>query len=326
MISPVIAIVIGLSIAVWIALSMKKLLASAVKYTTLIAEGDLTQTLEVHRHDEIGQLLLAIQNMVEKLKHVLANVQMAAEVVVSGSQTISSSAEEISQGASEQAAATEEASASMEQMVANIRQNADNAVQTEKIALQAAEGAEEGGFAVAEAITAMQTIAQKIFVVEDIARQTRMLSLNATIEAARAQDQGKGFAVVATEVRALAERSQKAALEITELASTGVTIAENAGTLLTSIVPNIRKTAQFVQLISKASHEQSSGAGQINRAIQQLDQVTQQNSVASEEMASMAEKLANQAADLQHAISFFQTEAQNLAEVDMAVSDTPDSL
>ena len=113
----------------------------------------------------------------------------------------------------------------------------------------------------------IKTIAQKIVVVEDIARQTRLLSLNATIEAARAHDQGKGFAVVATEVRALAERSQEAALEITELAHTAVTTAENAGTLVTSIIPNIQETAQLVHLISGASHEQSIGAGQINRAI-----------------------------------------------------------
>jgi methyl-accepting chemotaxis protein len=194
----------------------------------------------------------------------------------------------------------------MEEMAANIRQNADNALQTEKIATQAAGDAKKSGLAVAEAVEAIQGIAGKISIIEDITRQTRMLSLNATIEAARARDHGKGFAVVASEVRALAERSQTAALEISELAGASVIVAEEAGGMLGQLVPDIQKTAGLVQEISAASKEQTSGANQINRAIQQLDSVTQQNSATAEELSANAEELAGQAEMLQQTIAFFQ--------------------
>jgi methyl-accepting chemotaxis protein len=196
----------------------------------------------------------------------------------------------------------------MEQMVSNIRQNADNALQTEKIAIEAAENARASGQVVTDAVNAMREIARKVAIIQDITRQTRMLSLNATIEAVRAQEHGKGFAVVASEVRSLAEQSQSAATEITQLASSSVTIAEKAGDMLTKLVPEIQKTAELVQEISAASSEQHSGAGQINRAIQQLDQVTQQNSATSEEIAAMAEGLAEQANMLQSTITFFKTD------------------
>jgi methyl-accepting chemotaxis protein len=169
----------------------------------------------------------------------------------------------------------------MEEMAANIRQNADNALQTEKIALQSAQYAKESSKVVAETVLAMQQIAKKISVIQEISVQTRMLSLNATIEAARAQEHGKGFSVVASEVRGLAERTQTAAIEINELATYSVDISGKAGAMLEELVPNIQKTAELVQEISAASNEQSSGAEQINRAIQQLDQVIQQNASVS---------------------------------------------
>jgi methyl-accepting chemotaxis protein len=214
----------------------------------------------------------------------------------------------MSQGATEQAASAEEVSSSMEEMVANIRQNADNALQTEKIAMKVAEDAQKGGEAVAETVTAMQEIVKKIGIIEEIARQTHMLSLNATIEAAKAQEYGKGFGVVAHEVRALAERTQTAAVEINHVASDSIAVAEQAGEMLKKLVPDIQKTAELVQEISAASKEQNSGAEQINRAIQQLDNITQQNSATSEEMASTAEELASQAEQLQHTIVFFKVE------------------
>jgi methyl-accepting chemotaxis protein len=195
----------------------------------------------------------------------------------------------------------------MEQMGANIKQNNDNALQTEKIALKAAEDAQEGGKAVTETVAAMKEIAGKISIIEEIARQTNLLALNAAIEAARAGEHGKGFAVVASEVRKLAERSQKAAGEISQLSASSVGIAEKAGQLLVRIVPDIQKTAELVQEISAASGEQTSGAEQINKAITQLDQVIQENAAGAEELSSTAEELNSQAEQLQTAMSFFKT-------------------
>lgn len=273
-----------------------------------IAEGDLTAIIEITQRDEIGMLMNALREMIAHLRDIVLNVKRAAGNVTEGSQALSLSAARMSQGATEQAAATEEASASIEQMLATIRQNADNAVQTEKIALKAAEDARTSGHAVTEAVNAMQAIAEKIAMIEIITNQTRMLSLNATIEATKAQEYGRGFAVVAGEVRALAERSQEATAEITKLVGASVAVAENAGAMLKQLVPDIQKTAELVQEISAASREQNAGAEQINRAILQLDQVTQQNAAASEEIAGMAEELSSQARQLQKTMASFKTE------------------
>ncbi len=166
----------------------------------------------------------------------------------------------------------------------------------------------------AETVAAMKQIAEKISIIEEIARQTDLLALNAAIEAARAGEHGKGFAVVASEVRKLAERSQTAAGEIGKLSSTSVEIAESAGEMLKKLVPDIQRTAELVQEISAASAEQNSGAEQINTALQQLDQVIQQNAAASEEMSSTAEELAAQAEQLQDTISFFMLERESAGE------------
>jgi methyl-accepting chemotaxis protein len=215
----------------------------------------------------------------------------------------------MSQGTTEQAASTEEASSSIEEMNATIKQNADNAMQTEKIALKSATDAQESGKAVSQTVSAMKDIAQKISIIEEIARQTNLLALNAAIEAARAGEHGKGFAVVASEVRKLAERSQAAAGEISQLSSSSVHIAEQAGQMLAKLVPDIQKTAELVQEITASSKEQSSGADQINGAVQQLNQVVQQNAGAAEEMSSTAEELASQADQLQATISFFKVDS-----------------
>lgn len=278
----------------------------AVKVSDQLSKGDLTIEIDVKTTDETGQLLNAMKRMVEKLRGIVSEVQVAADNVAAGSQELSSSSEQMSQGATEQAASAEEASSSMEQMAANIKQNADNAMETEKIALKSAEDAATGGNAVSETVSAMREIAQKISIIEEIARQTDLLALNAAIEAARAGEHGKGFAVVASEVRKLAERSRTAAGEISRLSSSSVEVAERAGEMLVRIVPDIQKTAELVQEISAASNEQNTGADQVNMAIQQLDQVIQQNASASEEMASTAEELSSQAEQLQSAIAFFR--------------------
>jgi len=268
-----------------------------------VASGNLT--VQLAERSPSDELMRSLSTMVAKLFEVVTDVKRASDNVAAGSQQMSSGSEELSQGASEQAAAAEEASAAMEEMSANIKQNADNAMQTERIAVKSAQDAQEGGKAVLQTVTAMRDIAGKISIIEEIARQTNLLALNAAIEAARAGEHGKGFAVVASEVRKLAERSQKAAAEISELSSTSVEVAEEAGEMLTRMLPDIQRTAELVQEISAACREQDSGAGQINKAIQQLDQVIQQNAAAAEEMSSTAEELSSQSEQLQETIDYF---------------------
>ncbi|MGO7036291.1 methyl-accepting chemotaxis protein [Rhizobium ruizarguesonis] len=271
-----------------------------------IANGDLTVSPKpLSDKDALG---IALEQMVERLRGVVADAISAAENVSSGSQELSASSEQVSQGATEQAASAEEASASMEEMASNIKQNADNAAQTEKIARQSAKDAEASGEAVSRAVDAMRTIAQKIGIVQEIARQTDLLALNAAVEAARAGEHGKGFAVVASEVRKLAERSQSAAAEISAMSTDTVTAAQEAGDMLGRLVPDIRKTAELVSEISAACREQDIGAAQINEAIQQLDKVTQQNAGASEQMSATSEELASQAEELQTSIAFFKVD------------------
>jgi methyl-accepting chemotaxis protein len=272
-----------------------------------IAAGDLT--VEVQPQSDQDEIAGSLKDMVERLRSVVGDAITASSNVSSGSQELSATAEQVSQGATEQAAAAEEASASMEEMAANIKQNADNAAQTEKISKQSAADAALSGDAVAKAVEAMRTIAEKITIVQEIARQTDLLALNAAVEAARAGEHGKGFAVVASEVRKLAERSQTAATEISTLSSDTVKAAQSAGEMLSKLVPDIRKTAELVAEISAACREQDVGASQINEAIQQLDRVTQQNAAAAEEMSATSEELASQSEELQSSIAFFHTDA-----------------
>ncbi len=305
-----VSLVFGVGVSLWIIRTISTGLSKAISATNAVASGDLSQNIEVTSRDEIGDLLNSVKTMIEKLRDVVSNVQSASDNVASGSQELSTSSEEMSQGATEQASAAEEASSSMEQMAANIRQNADNAMQTEKIANKSAEDAKQGGVAVAQTVSAMKEIAGKISIIEEIARQTNLLALNAAIEAARAGEHGKGFAVVAAEVRKLAERSQHAAAEISELSGSSVEVAEQAGKMLSAMVPDIQRTAELVQEISAASREQDTGAEQVNQAIMQLDQVIQQNASASEEMAATSEELSSQAEQLLDTISFFKVDTK----------------
>jgi methyl-accepting chemotaxis protein len=298
----VLALLLGYIISQMIA----RPLVAASSLITAVAGGDLRSTVEVTSKDEVGQMLTAVNHMVENLRKTVSSVAASATNVASGSEEMNSTSQELSQGATEQASAAEECTSSMEQMTSSVQQNADNATQTEKMAVKAAEDAASSGKAVTQTVHAMKEVAEKISIIEEIARKTDLLALNAAVEAARAGEHGKGFAVVASEVRKLAERSQVAAAEISRVTSEGVKTADSAGQLLARLVPDIQKTSQLVREIAAASAEQSTGAAQVNKAMQQLDQVIQQNASASEEMAATAEELSAQAEIMQSAISFFK--------------------
>ncbi|MDO9003066.1 MAG: methyl-accepting chemotaxis protein [Aquabacterium sp.] len=299
-------LLIGIALGFFISRGVTKPLSKAVDAANRLAEGDLTVRIDATGKDETAQLLQAMQNMVQKLSQVVAEVNSGAEALASASEEVSATAQSLSQASSEQAAGVEETSASIEEMTASISQNTENAKVTDGMATKAASEATEGGEAVKATVAAMKQIAQKIVIIDDIAYQTNLLALNAAIEAARAGEHGKGFAVVAAEVRKLAERSQVAAQEIGSVASSSVELAETAGRLLDQMVPNIKKTSDLVQEITAASEEQSSGVGQINSAVSQLSETTQQNASSSEELAATAEEMSSQAEQLQQAMSFFK--------------------
>ncbi len=341
------ALLLAIAATVWIALGVGRGLARMRAVVDGVAIGDLDQDIDIKTNDEISDVVAvirtmtdnlrvmagmadqiaagdltvepqprsdkdtlghALKNMVDRLRQVISEATTVVRNVASGSQELSATAEQLSQGSTEQASSTEEASASMEEMASTIKQSADNAAQTEKIARQSAADAEASGQAVSKAMGAMQTIAEKIMVVQEIARQTDLLALNAAVEAARAGEHGRGFAVVASEVRKLAERSQAAAAEISTLSGETVKSAQAAAGMLDKLVPDIRRTAELVEEISAGTREQNAGASQINMAIQQLDKVTQQNTSAAEELSSTSEELASQAETMLDSMSFFRLE------------------
>jgi methyl-accepting chemotaxis protein len=238
---------------------------------------------------------------------VLASIEGAAGNVTVGTSQISDSSQTLAQGSNEQASSVDEVSASVEELTATIKQNADNASQTEKIANKSATDAKESGVAVSQTVKAMRDISERVLVIQEIARQTNLLSLNAAIEAARAGEHGRGFAVVANEVQKLAERSQSAAKEIEDLSKNSVAIAEGAGRMLEHLVPDIEKTADLVTEINAASSEQAGGVQQINMAIQQLSNVVQENAASSEELAATAEELSSQAILMSESVALLKT-------------------
>ncbi|MBA53483.1 MAG: methyl-accepting chemotaxis protein [Pseudomonadales bacterium] len=275
-----------------------------------MAQGELSYRTNTLRKDEFGVLLQAMDDTMDRLSDTVNNILSTSESLTNASSQVSATAQSVSQATTEQAASVEQISASVEEMSASVDQNADNAKVTDSMASQAAQQASEGGEAVRQTVEAMKQIAEKISIIDDIAYQTNLLALNAAIEAGRAGQYGKGFAVVADEVRKLAERSRVAAQEIGDVAGSNVQLAERAGQLLNEMVPAITKTSDLVQEIAAASVEQSGGLGQVNSAMNQMSQITQQNAAASEELAATSEEMSGQARHLQQLMAFFKVQAE----------------
>jgi len=280
-------------------------LNEAVVTLSALEGGDLTERMSEGYRGKLAELASALNNSMEKLSTTIREVSEATRNISVAAGEISSTSQGLSQAAAEQAASMEETTATVEEISSSVAQNSQNAKTTDGISAQAARDAAEGGAAVTATVGAMKQIAGKIGIIDDIAYQTNLLALNAAIEAARAGEHGKGFAVVAVEVRKLAERSQIAAQEISELASNSVGLAEKAGNLLTQMLPGINETSSLVQNIASASEEQTIGVSQMNTAFQQLNDVTQQNASASEELAATSEEMNAQADRLRDLMDFF---------------------
>ncbi|MBF0119052.1 MAG: Tar ligand binding domain-containing protein [Desulfobacterales bacterium] len=282
----------------------------AAEYVDRISKGDVPDKITDEYKGDFNEIKNNLNRMIDNLAQFATDVQIAADQVASGSQGISARSAEMSHGAKEQSASVEQVSSSIDSIKNTVNLNANNAKETAAIAEKAALDAQNGGKAVSETVHAMKSIAEKIGIIEEIARQTNMLALNAAIEAARAGEHGKGFAVVAAEVRKLAERSKTAAKEISTLSSSSVEVAEKAGKLIEEIVPGIQKTSLLVKEIKTSSDGQATGINQIAQAIKRLDEVVQENSAAIEEMASTTNELSSQADQLQGVSAFFKVKKQ----------------
>lgn len=304
-----VTICVGIFSAYWIVRMLTKQLggepAYAVEIMTKIAHGDLDFAIDLKQNDQ-ASLLYQLDSMRHHLHEVVDEVRQNADIVTHIALQISTSAQSLSKAALDQASGVEKTSSSVEELNSSVRQNVENAKNTNLIATKTAEDADNSGEAVIRTVNAMKNINSKIGLIEDISYKTNLLSLNASIEAARSGEQGKGFAVVAAEVRKLADNSHAAALDINQLSMNSLQIAEEAGSLLAQVVPNIQKTAGLIAKITESSAEQAIGIHQINQAMTQLDRITQQNASLAEQLASTAEEMSNEAEQLQHAVAFFR--------------------
>ncbi len=301
------ALVIGVIIAVLFAKGFLVQIRKIHRFTRYLAEGNLTQSLQIDQHDEWGKLADNLNEIKERLHVVMGNIQQASDQISASADEMASSSQSLASGATEQASSLEETSASIQQLTNSIQQNADHAQKTNETTMRAALEVEEGGSSVLDIVGSMKNITQQISIINDIADQTNLLALNAAIEAARAGELGKGFAVVAVEVRKLAERSQQAAKEISQLSKESVKQAEAiAKYLMDNVVPGVQNASQLVQEITSNCTEQSNSATQVQQAIAQLDEITQRNSATSEESASASEELAAQAKSLQETVRSFE--------------------
>ncbi|HEY3383258.1 MAG TPA: methyl-accepting chemotaxis protein [Vicinamibacterales bacterium] len=320
----VLAALFAIGVGYGIGRMIAKPLGAAVTVLQAVANGDYTQRLEVTSTDETGQLGTALNQAVGGIRKALEEVRTVADNVAAASQQLSSASQEIASGAQEQASSIEETAASLEEITSTVKQNADNAQQANQLASGSRDVAQKGGQVVSEAVGAMaeinqasKRIADIITAIDEIAFQTNLLALNAAVEAARAGEQGRGFAVVAAEVRNLAQRSATAAKEIKGLiqdsvrkVEAGSELVNKSGSTLQEIMTSVKHVTDIVSEIAAASREQTSGIDQVNKAVSQMDQVTQANASQTEEMSGTAESLAAQAEQLQDLVARFKLEAE----------------
>jgi len=302
----VIILIIGITLGIIISRSITSSIKMGLKIAQNISNGILHRQRDVSRKDEIGELMTALNRMNNQLRFIVEEISSGIQNIALASQRMNKNASELSEAATDQAATTEEISSSIEELHANFLQNADNAEETEKIAMAAADGIREGNKATELASESLNDIIERVSFIGDLAFQTNILALNAAVEAARAGEHGRGFAVVAAEVKKLADSSKQAAELINQVSRKTVIASDQAGIKLKKIVPEIEKTAQLVQGIKLASNEQEVGINQINNAIQQLNNIAQQNAFSSENMANSSQDLSILSEKLKKTIAFFQ--------------------
>ncbi|TCS39142.1 methyl-accepting chemotaxis sensory transducer with TarH sensor [Paucimonas lemoignei] len=330
-------LLIGFLMAYWLVAAISRPLKNAVTVARSVAQGDLTQSFDTDAQDETGQLLVALRDMNDSLATTVSHVLTAIDTIGVGSREIASGNADLSARTESQASSLEETASSMEELTTTVRQNADNARQANQLVVSASDCAVRGGEVVGQVVETMGSIKESsrkivdiIGVIDSIAFQTNILALNAAVEAARAGEQGRGFAVVAAEVRSLAQRSAGAAKEIkgligdsVEKVDTGAKLVDDAGKTMDEIVTSVKHVADIMAEITAASQEQSSGIEEVNRAIAQMDEMTQQNAALVEQAAAAAQSMQDQAAALAKAVAIFKLNRGKAAGIARPLATAP---